>query len=110
MSRPLDTAEYDQPLGLASTADSHQQHKMDSKVLPVSAASLPSEPPNCFSVQIAKYMALQDAQTGLLFRDGHLPKPADVGLLAFAQSLVVTSTPALHTPAHSVSAISTATQ
>ena len=111
VTRPLDAAEYDQPLSLASAADTHQHHKLDSKVhSTVSGAALPSEPSTCFSVRIAEYMALQEAQTGLLFRDGHLPKPSDVGLLAFAQSLVVTSTPALHTPAHSVTAVSTATQ
>ena len=65
-------------------------------------------------MQIAKYVALQDAQTGLanqlLFRDGHLHKPGDVGLLAFAQSLVISSAPALHTATHSETADSTAAE
>jgi len=108
--RPLDSADYDKSVGLASTSGNHERHEMNPAVHPsVSASELPSEPSSRFSMQIAQYqMALQDAQTGLashlLFRDRHLPKPSDVGLLAFAQSLVVTSAPAAHTPAHSVAA------
>jgi len=110
ISRPLDAAGYNEPL-----ADNHERPEMDSTVHPsISAPALPSEPPSCFSMQIAKYMALQDAQTGLashlLFRDGHAPKPSDVGLLAFAQSLVVTSALPVYTLAHSVTAVSAATE
>jgi len=91
---------------------------MDSGVRPsvsaAAAAAVPSGQSGCFSVQIAKYMALQDAQTGLasqlVLRDGHLPKPGDVGLLAFAQSLVVTSAPAAHVAEHSATTASTATE
>ena len=108
VGRPLD----DQQPGLASTANSHEMGS--AAPLPVSATSLPSEAHSCFSMQIAKYVALQDAQTGLanqlLFRDGHLHKPGDVGLLAFAQSLVISSAPALHTATHSETADSTAAE
>ena len=101
-NQPAAAAEYDQPMGLvfASTAECHEMGSAEHPS--VSAVALPSEPSTCFSVQLAKYMALQDAQTGLashlMFRDGHLPKPGD-HLLAFAQSLVVTSAPVAHTSA-----------
>ena len=110
----LPVADYKEPpLGLvfALNADSREGHEMESTGHPSSTggSALPGEPPNCFSVQIAKYMALQDSQSGLgshlMFRDGHhLPKPSDVGLLAFAQSLVVSSAPAAHSHSNSATA------
>lgn len=92
-----------------------ERHEMDRAAHPsTNTSELPCEPPGSFSVHIAKYIALQDAQTDLanhlLFGDGRLPKPSDVGLLAFAQSLVITSAPVAHTSAHSVTAVSTPTE
>ena len=115
VDRPLNAADYNKSVGPASTAGNRERHEMDPTVRPcISASELPNETHNSFSMQIAKYMALQDAQTGLtnhlLFRDGHLPKPGDVGLLAFAQSLVISSAPAAHTTSHSVTIASTASE
>jgi len=81
-SQPNKEYNCSDPLGLASTAINRQT---DSGVLqPVSAVVLPTG----LSMQVAKYIALQDSQTGLashlLRHDRQLPKPADVGLLAFA--------------------------
>jgi len=116
--RPVAAAACDQPptLTFASTTDNREPHEVDSTVHHscVSAPALPSEPSSCFSVQIAKYIALQDAQTGLanhvMFRDRHLPKPGEVGLLAFAQSLVATSAPAAHTAQHSTTTVTASTE
>jgi len=114
--RPASTAEYKLPMGQASalTSDNRECHEMGSTAHPpVNVVALPNEPSACFPVQLAKYMALQDAQTGLashlMFRDGHLPKPGD-GLLAFAQSLVVTSAPLAHTGQHSAATASATTE
>jgi len=118
LSRHLRSHHSDRPVAAvdyvcASSADSHECQQLDSTVH-ASTAALPSEPSTCFSVQIAKYMALQDAQTGLanrlLFHDSQLPKPRDVGLLAFAQSLVVSSAHEPHTCSHSAAVVSAATE
>jgi len=103
-----------------STASGHVMNTLVHPPPSVTASELPcsESAPNDLSAQIAKYVALQDAaQTGLanhlLFHNHrHLPKApesCDVGLLAFPQSLVVTSAPAAHAPTHSVTAASTKT-
>ena len=110
VDRSLDANGYrDQPVSLAFSPTSDDRERLDTD----SAALSPNESPGSFSAQIAKYMALQDAQTGLaghlMFRDGPLPKPPDVGLLAFAHSLVVSSAAATHASTYPLTAVSTAT-
>jgi len=116
LSRHLKSHHVGQQLstGLPPTASNHECRDNSTVHPSVSTQALPSESPSCFSMQIAKYMALQDTQTNLashlLIRERHLTKPGDVGLLAFAQSLVVTAAPAIPTPAQSVTVISTVTE
>lgn len=109
-------AGYNQPVGLATADGRENCAMMDSEVRhpSASAVTLPAEPSSCLSVQLAKYMALQDAHTGLaghlVFHGGHLPKPDDVKLFAFAQSLVVSSASVAHTDERSMTTASTAAE